>query len=315
MDEQFKEMTKNPDVIIATPGRLMHLCLEMEMTLSSVEYIVFDEADRLFELGFEMQLHDIMHKLPSHRQTVLFSATLPKLLVNFAKAGLNDPLLIRLDVDSKISPDLNMHFLIVKSADKEALLLWLLKHAIPQHESSILFVSTKHHVDYLQELLTLAGLSTTYIYGALDSTARTNNMAAFRSGSKKILIVTDVASRGIDIPLLNNVINYDLPDQSKVFLHRVGRAARAGAPGQAWNLVTPDEVGYVLDLQLFLGRSLCLGKGNGRQDIVLGTTPQGVLDQETEYFSAAIANHPDLVRFSFLQVSCYLRSCVIKRRR
>ncbi|KAG8699938.1 ATP-dependent RNA helicase dbp10, partial [Ceratobasidium sp. 395] len=130
MDEQFEMISSNPDVIIATPGRLLHLIVEMNLDLRSVQYIVFDEADRLFELGFATALHEILHRLPATRQTVLFSATLPKNLVEFAKAGLQDPKLVRLDSESKISSDLRMAFFSVKQEEKEAALLNLLRDVI-----------------------------------------------------------------------------------------------------------------------------------------------------------------------------------------
>lgn len=109
LDDQFSMIASNPDILIATPGRLLHLAVEMDLDLRSVEYVVFDEADRLFEMGFAVQLHEILSRLPQNRQTLLFSATLPKILVDFAKAGLQEPTLIRLDADTKISKDLEVN--------------------------------------------------------------------------------------------------------------------------------------------------------------------------------------------------------------
>src|ERR1700712_1814634 len=130
LEEQFGFMAANPDIVIATPGRFLHLKDEMSLDLSSVKYVVFDEADRLFEMGFAAQLTEILHALPTSRQTLLFSATLPKSLVEFARAGLQEPKLIRLDAESKISPDLESAFFTVKSADKEGALLQILQDVI-----------------------------------------------------------------------------------------------------------------------------------------------------------------------------------------
>lgn len=131
LEEQFREMTMgNPDVVIATPGRFVHVKTEMRLDMSSIQYIVFDEADRLFEMGFAAQLTEILHALPSSRQTLLFSATLPKSLVEFARAGLQEPKLVRLDAESKISPDLENAFFTVKSAEKEGALLHILRDVI-----------------------------------------------------------------------------------------------------------------------------------------------------------------------------------------
>lgn len=193
-------------------------------------------------MGFAEQLREILHKLPEVRQTLLFSATMPKTLVDFARAGLTDPALIRLDVDTKISKDLQMFFFSTKKEQKDAVLVNLLRTMISNDEQTIIFAATKHHVEYLHELLTALGIQNTYIYGALDQQARRIHLARFRSEKEKVLIVTDVAARGIDIPLLDHVINYDFPGTCKVFVHRVGRVARAGRPGKAWSLVSNDEV-------------------------------------------------------------------------
>ena len=127
---EFSSMTTNPDIIIATPGRFLHLKVEMGLDLSSVRYIVFDEADRLFEMGFAAQLSEILYALPASRQTLLFSATLPKSLVEFARAGLQEPKLIRLDAESKISPDLKSAYFTIKSGDRDGALLHLLDNVI-----------------------------------------------------------------------------------------------------------------------------------------------------------------------------------------
>ena len=336
LDEQFEMITSNPDVyvclpfiitqalieyhsIIATPGRLLHLIVEMNLHLKSVQYVVFDEADRLFEMGFEIALNEILQRLPSTRQTLLFSATLPRSLVEFAKAGLHDPKLVRLDAESKISTDLKMAFFSVKQAEKDACLLALLRDVIgvpygtaesqedPEDEpkkkskdkgkrpeqltaphQTLVFAATKHHVEYLSNLLTTAGYAVSHIYGSLDQSARTFQMDQFRRGLSSILVVTDVAARGIDIPVLENVINYDFPQGARVFVHRVGRTARAGRQGWAWSFVTHTDLPYLLDLQLFLGRPIKSDVANGgdqnyTESLVLGTFEREKIDEDVEY--------------------------------
>ncbi|ELW63720.1 ATP-dependent RNA helicase DDX54 [Tupaia chinensis] len=310
MEDQFAALHENPDIIIATPGRLVHVAVEMNLKLQSVEYVVFDEADRLFEMGFAEQLQEILSRLPGGHQTVLFSATLPKMLVEFARAGLTEPVLIRLDVDSKLNEQLKTSFFLVREDTKAAVLLYLLRSVVRPQDQTVVFVATKHHAEYLSELLTSQRVSCAHIYSALDQTARKINLAKFAHGkcsalivtdlaargldiplldnvinysfpakSKlflhrveqeshakfahgkcSALIVTDLAARGLDIPLLDNVINYSFPAKSKLFLHRVGRVARAGRSGTAYSLVAPDELPYLLDLHLFLGRSLSLAR-------------------------------------------------------
>lgn len=302
MDDQFSALMTNPDIIIATPGRLMHLIIESNLDLKTVEYVVFDEADRLFEMGFSEQLREILLRLPPSRQTLLFSATLPKLLIDFAHAGLQNPTLIRLDVDSKISSDLRMYFFSVKHEEKEGALLYLMHNSIPKDQQTIIFVSTKHHVEYINAFLTKNGFSSTYIYGSLDQAARKVHLARFRYQKVKILVVTDVAARGIDIPLLDNVINYDFPPSSKIFVHRVGRTARAGKKGCSWSLVTNDELPFMLDLQLFTGRPLVFASTfkddqtpNYTSELVYGLLPSTEVGLESETFAASIKNDVGLL--------------------
>lgn len=286
MEDQFAALHENPDIIIATPGRLVHVAVEMNLKLQSVEYVVFDEADRLFEMGFAEQLQEIIGRLPGGHQTVLFSATLPKLLVEFARAGLTEPVLIRLDVDAKLNEQLKTSYFLVREDTKAAVLLHLLRNVVRPQDQTVVFVATKHHAEYLTELLTTQGVSCAHVYSALDHTARKINLAKFTHGKCSALIVTDLAARGLDIPLLDNVINYSFPAKGKLFLHRVGRVARAGRSGTAYSLVAPEEVPYLLDLHLFLGRSLTLARpheepaGPAGGDGVLGRVPQSVVDDE-----------------------------------
>jgi ATP-dependent RNA helicase DDX54/DBP10 len=333
LEEQFGFMAANPDIVIATPGRFLHLKVEMSLDLSSMKYVVFDEADRLFEMGFAAQLTEILHALPSSRQTLLFSATLPKSLVEFARAGLQDPHLVRLDAESKISPDLQSAFFSVKSAEKEGALLHILHDLIkmptgppeaakkatesanskkrkrdptergpkkkPTEHSTIIFAATKHHVDYLASLLRISGFAVSHAYGSLDQTARKMQVEDFRTGMTNILVVTDVAARGIDIPVLANVINYDFPPQPKIFVHRVGRTARAGQRGWSYSLVRETDVPYLLDLQLFLGRRLLLGRESGdnpnyAEDVVVGSLVRDKLESNTEWVTKVLGDEDDL---------------------
>ncbi|CAG9822479.1 unnamed protein product [Phaedon cochleariae] len=279
MDEQFLAIHGNPDIIVATPGRFLHVCVEMELKLSSIEYVVLDEADRLFEMGLGEQLTEIVRRLPDTRQSVLFSATLPKVLVDFAKAGLTDPVLIRLDVETKLPTELQCWYLAVRPEEKLAALLVLLKSHIEPKQQTIIFAATKHHVEYLHMVLDTVGISNTYIYSNLDPSARKIHAAKFSLGKVKVLIVTDVAARGIDIPQLDNVINYNFPAKPKLFVHRVGRSARAGRSGTAYSLVEPDEFAFLLDLHLFLGRPLSIASPSNKNGDV-GRIPQSLLEEQ-----------------------------------
>ncbi|XP_016318444.1 ATP-dependent RNA helicase DDX54 [Sinocyclocheilus anshuiensis] len=295
------------DSIIGTPGRLMHVIQEMNLKLQAVEYVVFDEADRLFEMGFAEQLQEIIRRLPDMRQTLLFSATLPKMIVEFARAGLTEPVLIRLDVDTKLSDQLKLSFFHLRLDDKPALLLHLLRNVVKPQEQTVVFVATKHHVEYLKELLTVEGIECAYIYSALDQTARKINIGRFVHRKAMVLVVTDVAARGIDIPLLDNVINYNFPSKSKLFLHRVGRVARAGRGGTAFSLVCSDEVPFLYDLHLFLGRpvQLALLEHTPDADGVFGRVPQSVLDDEESQLLTAHENSLDLQNLRRISENAY----------
>jgi ATP-dependent RNA helicase DDX54/DBP10 len=332
LEDQFGFMAANPDIVIATPGRFLHLQVEMSLDLSSMKYVVFDEADRLFEMGFAAQLSEILHALPTSRQTLLFSATLPKSLVEFARAGLQDPSLVRLDAESKVSPDLQSAFFSVKSAEKEGALLHILSDLIkmptgppeaakraseanskkrkrgvdgpapkqkPTEHSTIIFAATKHHVEYLASLLRSSGYAVSHAYGSLDQTARNIQVEEFRTGMTNILVVTDVAARGIDIPVLANVINYDFPPQPKVFVHRVGRTARAGQRGWSYSLVRDTDAPYLLDLHLFLARRLLLGRDSGEspnyaEDVIVGSLLRDKLETATEWINKLLGDDDDL---------------------
>ncbi|XP_026154015.1 ATP-dependent RNA helicase DDX54 [Mastacembelus armatus] len=307
MDDQFAALHENPDIIIGTPGRLMHVVMEMNLKLQSVEYVVFDEADRLFEMGFAEQLQEIIQRLPDTRQTLLFSATLPKLLVEFARAGLTEPVLIRLDVDSKLSDQIKLSFFHLRVDDKPAMLLHLLRHVVKPQEQTVVFAATKHHVEYLKELLSSEGLECAYIYSALDQTARKINIGKFVHRKAMVLIVTDVAARGIDIPLLDNVINYNFPSKAKLFLHRVGRVGRAGRSGTTYSLVCPDEMPFVYDLHLFLGRPVQLATPEHTPDSdgVFGRVPQSILDDEGSHLITAHENSLDLQNLHRVSENAY----------
>ncbi|CAG9936996.1 unnamed protein product [Clonostachys rosea f. rosea IK726] len=325
LEEQFGFMTANPDIVIATPGRFLHLKVEMSLDLSSIQYVVFDEADRLFEMGFAAQLTEILHALPPSRQTLLFSATLPASLVEFARAGLQDPSLIRLDAETKVSPDLESAFFSVKGAEKEGCLLHILYDIIkvplgppaaaadtdekgskkrkrgpekPTEHSTIVFTATKHHVEYIATLLRESGFAVSHVYGSLDQTARRIQIEDFRNGKTNILVVTDVAARGVDIPVLANVINYDFPTQPKIFVHRVGRTARAGRQGWSYSLVRDLDAPYLIDLQLFLGKRLVVGREelspSFTEDVVVGALKRDNVEVNVEWLNKILKDVEDI---------------------
>jgi ATP-dependent RNA helicase DDX54/DBP10 len=257
IEAQFDALASRPDLIVATPGRLMHMLREIgTFKLSHVQMLVFDEADRLFEMGFAEQLNEIVRECPVERQTLLFSATMPKALVQFSRAGLRDPQLIRLDTDSQLSEELRLAFFAVRSNEKMAAFLYLVRKIIPEKQMTIVFAATRHHSELIHAMLERIGVTSTIVYGTMDQDARSQHLKDFRNGAIRYLIVTDLAARGIDVPLLNNVINFHFPPSPKLFVHRCGRAARNGRIGYAFSLVEPEEMGFMVDVHTYLGKSL-----------------------------------------------------------
>ena len=300
MEKQFSLLSSHPDIIVATPGRLAHHLSEIpDFHLRQCEMLVFDEADRLFEMGFVMQLRQICSTVPEHAQKMFFSATMPKALMEFTKTGLmHDPVVVRLDNEVAVSEELRIGFITCRSAEKDAVLLHLVRDVLPlmkgtdttgahteeeeEKESpgskkkkkiekqkhvgkhskrglTLIFTATRHHCEYITLLLNTSGLAATQIYGNMDNSARQHNLNSFQSGRCPILVVTDVAARGIDCPLIDHVIHYAFPPSAKLFIHRSGRAARAGRIGYCWGIVDPDELPYMVDLHVFLGKRLSTG--------------------------------------------------------
>jgi len=171
---------------------------------------------------------------------MLFSATLPPTLADFTLSGIWDYKLLKLDHEHRLSDDLKIDFFFCKSSEKIPALLYILNEIIGKEETTIIFAATKYHVEYLNSVLTSAWYEVTFVYGSLDMEARSDSLLKFRKKISKILIVTDLAARGLDIPFLNNVINFDFPPNLKTFIHWAGRTARAGQKGWSFTLLTPD---------------------------------------------------------------------------
>ena len=227
------------DLVVATPGRLLDLVESNALTLDAVETLVLDEADRLFALGFEDELARILARLPARRQSLLFSATFPPAVRELAESLLHEP--ARIDVDAGTIPDataIEQRAILVDAGKRTRLLRHLLQtHAWPR---VLAFVASGHGADHVAGKLKRAGITATSLHGDLSQGARTQALADFNAGRVQVLVATDVAARGIDIPELPAVVNYDLPRSSVDYLHRIGRTGRAGESGVAVSFVTAD---------------------------------------------------------------------------
>ncbi|MBY5992200.1 DEAD/DEAH box helicase [Ferrimonas balearica] len=256
-NQQSKALARDPHFVVATPGRLADHLEHGHLYLNGLELLILDEADRMLDLGFADQLQAI-HKAADHRkrQTLMFSATLDHAAVNrFGAELLNNPIRIRIDSEAEIHSDIHHRMLFSDHLDhKEAQLKALLeKQAFKQ---LILFTATRSDTDRLAGLVSQWGFTTLALSGDLNQSARNQIMQDFAGGKAQVLITTDVASRGLDIPQVSHVVNFDLPKHPEEYVHRVGRTGRAGAKGDAFSLVGPKDWVSFKKLEAFLNQSL-----------------------------------------------------------
>ena len=383
---QFEALAENPDVVVSSPGRLLHITEEVgQNLLARVQVCVLDEADRLFEMGFQAQIVALLKRVPERAQRCLFSATMPTILAEFTEAGLHNPVVVRLDSEMKLSSTLKHSAFVVRGDEKYGALLYILTRLVrvpcqlamtniataevlrkrlnptaaqrnreagtappvvpggwrlpedggvaggplpamrnrgkaaaaaaaaaakakkpdgktkreerlsrqrattsgeqqldvehsddeayelnrmEEHGNNadgsssqastqvLIFVESKYHVDFLGDLLpSCYGIKTVAIHGGMDQEGRRDAIHTFRRRQANVLVVTDVAARGIDLPALDYTINFSFPHEPKLFLHRVGRVARAGRPGTAYSIVTADDMPYYFDVTHFIGRT------------------------------------------------------------
>ncbi len=242
---QADSLAKGAHILIGTPGRIQDHLAKETLTLESIKTLVLDEADRMLDMGFYDEIVKIGSNMPRGKQTLLFSATFPENIEKLAKALLNQPLTIKVDT---IIEENKIDEIIYETSDKFKTLTTLIQSYKP--ESLLIFCNTKAEVISLTETLAGRGHSTIDIHGDLDQRDRNESVIAFSNGSKRILVATDVASRGLDIKNIELVINYDLPFDAEVYTHRIGRTGRADATGMAISLFTQkdrEKCTYVLD--------------------------------------------------------------------
>ncbi|MDP0928547.1 DEAD/DEAH box helicase [Paracoccus onubensis] len=238
---QTERLSRGVDVLIATPGRLIDLIERRAISLEATTYLVLDEADQMLDIGFIHTLRRIAKMLPPQRQTLLFSATMPKLMSELAATYLKDPVRVAVNPPGKAAEKIEQGVHFTTQGDKAALLAeYLSKHP---GELAMVFGRTKHGSDKLAKLLDKWGFKVAAIHGNKSQGQRERALQAFRKGDTQILVATDVAARGLDIPEVAHVYNYDLPNVPENYVHRIGRTARAGRDGRAVAFCAPAEVG------------------------------------------------------------------------
>ena len=255
-NKQTAMLKENVDIIIGTPGRVIDLQESGTMDLSQVAFLVVDEADRMFDMGFYPDLRKLIKVLPktAERQTMLFSATLNTYVKNLAWEYTEDPVEITIESKQITVEEIDQQLLHVSSDAKMKLLLGILQSEKP--ESVIIFCNTKRSCEVVAKRLQLNGLESEFIIGDLPQSKRLQVLDSFRSGSLKCLVATDVAARGIDVDDLAMVVNYDLPNESENYVHRIGRTARAGKSGKAYTFCSEQDVYNLVPIERYLGHSI-----------------------------------------------------------
>ena len=248
MGRQVRALMQGVEVLVATPGRLLDLLQGNGVKLGQVEFLVLDEADRMLDMGFINDIRKIVAKLPIKRQTLFFSATMPKDIAELADAMLRDPARVAVTPVSSTAERISQRAIQVDHTAKGNILAQLLKNE--PVDRALVFTRTKHGADKVVKGLERAGIPAQAIHGNKSQNHRERTLAAFRSGEIRTLVATDIAARGIDVDGVSHVVNFDLPNVPETYVHRIGRTARAGAEGIAISLVAgAEELGYLRDIE------------------------------------------------------------------
>ena len=248
MGRQVRSVMQGVEVMVATPGRLLDLVQSNGLKLGQVEFLVLDEADRMLDMGFINDIRKIVAKLPIKRQTLFFSATMPKDIAELAEAMLRDPARVAVTPVSSTVERITQRILQVDFAAKAGVLAQLLKEE-PVNRA-LIFTRTKHGADKVVKGLAKVGIRADAIHGNKSQNNRERALAAFRTGEIRTLVATDIAARGIDVDGISHVVNFDLPNIPETYVHRIGRTARAGAEGIAISLIAgAEEMGYLRDIE------------------------------------------------------------------
>ena len=253
VNPQIEKLKRGVEIVVACPGRLLDHINQKTINLSQVEVLVLDEADHMFDMGFLPDIRKILGHLPRKRQTLLFSATMPEEIRRLAHDVLTDPITVQ--VSNTTAPVTVTHALYpVGEHLKTPLLLNLLKHT--DTESVLIFTRTKHRAKRLGEQLEKAGYKAASLQGNLSQNRRQAALDGFRDGTFQVLVATDIAARGIDVSQISHVINYDIPNTSEAYVHRIGRTGRAAKSGDAFTLVTSEDTVMVRTIERALGSQL-----------------------------------------------------------
>ncbi|MBS0959077.1 MULTISPECIES: DEAD/DEAH box helicase [Acetobacter] len=249
---QVEVMRRGVDVLVAAPGRLLDLIGQGHIDLSALEVLVLDEADRMLDMGFVRDIRRIMTYLPEKRQTLLFSATMPRSISDLAGSLLNNPAKAEVTPPSSTVDRIQQAVMFINGDDKREALLELVKS--PKVVRAVVFTLMKHEANKVSEFLNKYGISSEAIHGNKSQGARERAMKGFRSGAVQVLVATDIAARGIDVDEVSHVFNYDLPNIPESYVHRIGRTARAGREGWALSFCDAEQRAWLRDIEKTIGK-------------------------------------------------------------
>lgn len=262
---QEATLRQGVDLLIATPGRLLDLESQKILSLRNIDFFVLDEADRLLDMGFKRDIDRIMNLLPKKRQSLLFSATFSKEIKKLAKEALNNPTLVEATPENTTVEKINQKVFFVDKSDKTKVLIKLISEG--DWKQVLVFTRTKHGANRLTKKLISAGITASAIHGNKTQNNRLKALKDFKNGNARALVATDIAARGIDIPLLPHVVNFELPNISEDYVHRIGRTGRAGAKGEAVSLVEHEEKDYLKSIEKLIEEKI-------ESDVIEGFEPQ-----------------------------------------
>ncbi|WP_336070728.1 DEAD/DEAH box helicase [Mesoflavibacter sp. CH_XMU1404-2] len=251
---QIATIRKGVDVLVATPGRLLDLINQNELSIKRVEIFVLDEADRMLDMGFLRDIERVMKFMPDKRQNLMFSATFSKDIKKLAHSILNHPVQVEVTPENTTVKTISQKVYRVAKDKKTGLIIKLIKDG--NWKQVLVFTRTKHGANKLCKKMDQSGIKAAAIHGNKSQAARTKALKGFKDGSVSVLVATDIAARGLDIPLLPHVINFEIPNISEDYVHRIGRTGRAGADGQAISLVSADETTFLKDIEKLIGEKL-----------------------------------------------------------
>ena len=259
-NRQIQSLKRGIHVLIATPGRLLDLQQQGFIDLSRLDFFVLDEADRMLDMGFIKDIQRIISLLPTRRQNLLFSATMPDAITKLADSILVKPFRFQISPQKSVVQEIQQEVMFVQQSDKRHLLLQIIQQSYIQQ--AIVFMRTKHRANRLTHQLNRAKVNAVTIHGDKSQAARQRALRSFREGKSHILVATDLAARGLDIDGVSHVFNFDLPNETESYVHRIGRTGRAGRSGMAIAFCAPEEYDYLTNIEKTIGGQIPVSKGD-----------------------------------------------------